>query len=54
MIFKNNFFFLLFFKSDDEATDAESEKEIERNLMLQKEQVKKNFFFICQRFKWIV
>jgi hypothetical protein len=29
------------FKSGDEASDVESEKEIERNLMLQKEQVKK-------------
>jgi hypothetical protein len=41
----NNFFsispFFLLFKSGDEASDVESEKEIERNLMLQKEQVKK-------------
>jgi hypothetical protein len=34
-----NFYFL--FKTGDEASDVESEKEMERNLMLQKEQVKK-------------
>jgi len=42
---QNNFLsfslFFLLFKSGDEASDVESEKEIERNLMLQKEQVKK-------------
>jgi hypothetical protein len=31
-------------KSDDEATDADSEKEIEKNLTLQKEQVKDEFY----------
>jgi len=30
--------------SDDEVSDGEDEKEIERNLMLQKEQVEKTLF----------
>ena len=32
-------------KSGDEASDVESDKEMERNLMLQKEQVKKIYLF---------
>ena len=37
------FDFFLLIKSDEDATDAESEKEIERNLTIQKEQVKRTF-----------
>lgn len=43
-----------FFKSDDEASDAESEKEIERNLMLQKEQVRKKNVLFVKGFKWMI
>ena len=32
-----------FVKSNDETSDVESEKEMEKNLMLQKEQVKNEF-----------
>jgi hypothetical protein len=36
---------LFFFQSADDASDAESEKEIERNLMIHKEQVKEKLYF---------
>jgi hypothetical protein len=36
---------LFFFQSADDASDVESEKEIERNLMIHKEQVRQKFDF---------